>query len=435
MDALARHVCQVYRPRNPRKSPLYHCVVRHVDELRAAGKIRRPVEAQVLERFRDCGDLHKGFARIHCDDCGHDYLLAFSCKTRCFCPACHQKRMLVYGEWVQEEILAPVPHRQYVFTLPKLLRPYFHHRPYLGKLCRIAGILLKQNYHEILPDGKPGFITFVQTFGDLVTFNPHIHVLCADGIFKDNGVFRVLPPPPAELLVEQFRLAVLNFLYKEGLIAEDFKQRLLSWAHSGFSVHHDVKVKAKDIEGRQQLARYMVRAPFSLEKTEYKADSGMVVYRSKMHQSLKRNYQIIPGVQWLALLLQHVPDKGEHLVRYYGWYSNRRRGMRRQQEEYDQPEVMVNEAPADPDFARAARAAWARLIQKVYEVDPLACPRCGEVMRVMALIEDPPVIEKLLKHLHLWDPRPPGPAPPAVDLGWPRHSQIPLTYAPLPDIA
>ena len=69
----------------------------------------------------------------------------------------------------------------------------------------------------------------------------------------------------------------------------------LTWEHSGFSVHHDVKVKARDAAGQQQLARYMMRAPFSLEKTEYKADSGMIVYRSKLHQGLKRNYQIMPG--------------------------------------------------------------------------------------------------------------------------------------------
>ena len=51
----------------------------------------------------------------------------------------------------------------------------------------------------------------------------------------------------------------------------------------------------------------------------------------------------------------------------------------------------------------------------------------------MALIEDLPVIEKILKHHHLWDPRPPGPDLPD-DLGWPANSQIPLTYAPVPDI-
>jgi hypothetical protein len=101
------------------------------------------------------------------------------------------------------------------------------------------------------------------------------------------------------------------------------------------SVHHDVKVKAKDTAGQQQLARYMVLPPFSLEKTEYKADSGMIVYRSKLHQGLQRNYQIMPGAQWLEVLLQHVPDQGEHLVCYYGHYSNRSRGMRKQSEESD----------------------------------------------------------------------------------------------------
>jgi hypothetical protein len=72
------------------------------------------------------------------------------------------------------EVLAPVPHRQFVFTLPKLLRLFFHRRAYLGELCRMIGKRLKQNYREILPAGEPGFITCVQTFGDLVTFNPHM---------------------------------------------------------------------------------------------------------------------------------------------------------------------------------------------------------------------------------------------------------------------
>ncbi|MBI4190424.1 MAG: transposase zinc-binding domain-containing protein [Betaproteobacteria bacterium] len=58
-------------------------------------------------------------------DCEHDILLAFSCKTRYFCPGCHQKRMLLYGEWVEAHVLAPVPHREYVFTAPRLLRSVF----------------------------------------------------------------------------------------------------------------------------------------------------------------------------------------------------------------------------------------------------------------------------------------------------------------------
>ena len=131
--------------------------MRHARELRAAGRLRRAVEEKTIGRFLACGDPHHGFARIRCDACGHDYLLAYSCKTRYFCPSCHQKRVLLYGEWVEENVLEPVPHRQYVFTIPRLLRPIFaRHRTWLGELCRIAARMLVDAYAEALPSARPG---------------------------------------------------------------------------------------------------------------------------------------------------------------------------------------------------------------------------------------------------------------------------------------
>ena len=67
--------------------------------------------------------------------------------------------------------------------------------------------------------------------------------------------------------------------------------------------------------------------------------------------------------------------------------------------------------------------------------DPMLCTNCGAEMRLIALIEDELVIEKILSHLHLWGPRPPSQPPPTENIDWPHNSQIPLTYAPLPDIA
>ena len=167
-----------YRARNPRASPLYQCALRHAQELRSQGRLQRRVEERVIERFLECGDPHHGFARVYCGNCQHAYLLAFSCKARYFCPSCHQKRVLAYGEWREANVLAPVPHRQYVFTIPRMLRPIFaRRRALLGKLCKIVEGLLARAYAEAKPDGRPGLVLFVQTFGDLVNFNPHIHVL------------------------------------------------------------------------------------------------------------------------------------------------------------------------------------------------------------------------------------------------------------------
>ena len=174
-------------------------------------RVRRAVEENVLERFLECGDLHCGFARIRCGGCGHDLLLAFSCKTRYFCPSCYQKRVLAYGESVEQCVLRPVPHRQYVFTVPRLIRPFFARcRSFLGEFCRIIARSLTQAYGVAHPRARPGFILFVQTFGDLVNFNPHVHALVADGVFEASGRFIPLPPIPEALLAERLRREVLS---------------------------------------------------------------------------------------------------------------------------------------------------------------------------------------------------------------------------------
>ena len=416
------------------RSALYQCAARHAPELKAGGRFGRRVEENVIERFLECGDPHHGFARLYCAQCRHGCILAFSCKARYFCPSCHQKRVLAYGEWVEANVLAPVPHRQYVFTIPRLLRPLFaRRRALLGKLCNIVERLFARFFASARSGGRAGMILFVQTFGDLVNFNPHIHVLAPDGVFDADGGFTVLPPIPRKLLEPWFRAEVLALLRREGLVSEALAEKMLAWRHTGFSAHNGVRVRAGDVAARRRLAQYMLRAPFALEKMSYDPESGTILYRSRMHKTLKRNFQIMHGADWLAQLCWHVPDRFEHLVSYAGWYSNRSRGKRRRKDA--QPAEI---APREVDVREAARvrSTWARLIHKVYEVDPLECPRCKGPMRVIALIEDKAVIRKILTHLGLWAPQTAvgrGPGPPAPDP--PRPAAQILTYHPVPDIA
>ena len=64
---------------------------------------------------------------------------------------------------------------------------------------------------------------------------------------------------------------------------------------------------AEDAEGRKKLAGYMLRAPMSLEKMTYDASSGTVIYRSKMHLGLKRNFQVMSGAAWLERSMSSHP--------------------------------------------------------------------------------------------------------------------------------
>ncbi len=75
-------------------------------------------------------------------------------------------------------------------------------------------------------------ILFVQTFGDLLTFNPHIHVLAADGVFRADGAFLVLPAIPVKLLEQGFRTEVLKLLVAVAGIGERLSVSMLAWRQS-----------------------------------------------------------------------------------------------------------------------------------------------------------------------------------------------------------
>ena len=86
-------------------------------------------------------------------------------------------------------------------------------------------------------------------------------------------------------------------------------------------------------------------------------------------------------------------------IRYYGYYSNVSRGKRKMQDADKLiPSILEPDEPSEE-----SRKNWARLIQKIYETNPLCCPKCQGRMKVISVIEQPEVIKKILKHLGLWE--------------------------------
>ncbi len=138
----------------------------------------------------------------------------------------------------------------------------------------------------------------------------------------------------------------------------------------------------------------------------YNEENGTVIYRSKMHAKTKRNFEVFSAEDFIAAITQHIPEKGFQMVRYYGWYSNRARGERaKNQAESSEPENPVGIQVIDvSDYQprRLPSKKWRELIKQVWEVDPFDCPRCGSEMKLIALIDDNEVIDKILRHLDLW---------------------------------
>jgi hypothetical protein len=303
-----------------------------------------------------------------------------------------------FGEWLCEEVLKAVPHRQFVFSIPKILPRYFlYDRSLLSGLSRCGWESLKVFFQDAFYEegAVPGAVVAIQSFGDFLGFSPHLHILCSDGCFYGEGTFRVAPRFETKPLEEIFRLRVFKMLLSKGKITEDMVDMVMKWRHSGFNVFCGDRIQPGDDKAMENLARYIVRASFSQERMTYVKDESKVIYQSKDGKEEKT----FDALEWLAAMCSHVPNKGEQMVRYYGYYSNVARGKRKMQEkDEDIPSILESD-----DSSKDRRKNWARLIQKIYEVDPLTCPKCSGEMKVISVIEDEEVIKKILKHLGLWD--------------------------------
>ena len=234
----------------------------------------------------------------------------------------------------------------------------------------------------------------IQTFGDYLSFNPHMHILVADGCFSGDGFFYVPSIDIDTASIEKlFIHRIFKMLLKKGLITERVVDLISSWAHTGFGVYCGKRINPKDARSTENLARYIIRASFSQERMKYYPDEAKVTYESKYGRQVKE----FSCLEWMAALVSHIPDKGGQTLRYYGHYSNVIRG--RLKKEKGQPEYHIIEDECPGKLNRS----WARLIQKIYEVDPLLCPRCGKKMRIIAFIEDYKIVKKILDYLGIYE--------------------------------
>ena len=243
------------------------------------------------------------------------------------------------------------------------------------------------------PDARPGMVAVIQTFSSSLKFNPHIHGIVTRGVFLSNGQWHPIPYVDAHKAELVFRHKLLRFLRDRDLISEERIDLLLSWQHSGFSVHNHTTVYPSDTEGLHRLACYLQRAPVNLSRLRYHPESGLLIYEPKAGHDADDSEPIDP-LDFIARVLIHIPEPKKHLVHFYGAYANRVRSSTPRCG--DSAQKQGEDEPSPP--RRALRKRWAELIYKIYEVDPLTCRQCGTQMKIVAFITEPAVSRRILVH-------------------------------------
>lgn len=441
----------VYRRRRPETTALYRVVQTHFEtwlvERSACESIPRYVEED-FRRYLDCGILARGFCRAFCAACGHDFLVAFSCKARGVCPSCNTRRMAETAAHLVEHVFPQVPVRQWVISFPKRLR-YFLHRDMTltGRVLRVWLRVVEAQLLACCPgapgEARFGAVSFIQRFGSSLNAHTHIHACIIDGVFSQNPDSTLRFHPATTLTASDIaaletttRSRVLRLFQREGLLSGDTVEQMRAWDHAGgFSLDASVRIGARDRAGLERLLRYCATPPLAGGRLSWQYDTAAepradpippVVYQ--LPKPDRGGQTLITPLELLDRLAMLIPPPRKHRHRYHGVLAPNSALRRAVSARAGLPIDVAGDAKAvetspppspEPGLGRRTTSLWAFLISRIYEAFPLACPRCEHVMVLIAFITEPAPIKAILNHLDL----PATPPPIAHARGPPLHDE------------
>jgi len=455
---------KLYNPRHPERTLLYQTIAEHFEtwyELASAGQFDgqgdhhtpKPYVRQAFRKYLECGIFAHGFARAWCDDCGHDYFVAYSCKGRGVCPSCNTRRMVETAAHLTDHVFPRLPVRQWVLSVPKRLR-YFMQRDgaVLNMVLRIFLRVIAQSLQSNSPGAAQldkaalhiGAIAFIHRFGSSLNGHVHFHVCAVDGVFEEVAGI-VFHPASAidETAVAQvqtdLRRRILRAFVGRGLIEKADAKDMLGYQHSGFSVDAGVCIQAHDRAALERLLRYCARPPFAMDRL--RKEGCDLVYRCAKQRSepssdkrgAKADELHLTPLDLIARIAALVPPPRTHRHRYFGVLAPNS-PLRAAVTALAQPAKQVvvqaepvitgegapgvvplgHASPPTPELVPPKRSPahylWAVLIARIYEVFPLLCPLCGGQMRLIAFITEGVQIRKILHHIGV-DSEPPQISP------------------------
>jgi rRNA maturation protein Nop10 len=306
---------------------------------------------------------------------------------------------------------------------------------------------------------RTGAVTLIQRFGSALNLNIHFHILFLDGVYQvapDGTRLRfqwVREPTSAQLtqLAHTIARRVGRLLEREGLLEGDTEQldlgdvldeedpmpdlighsityRIAVGPHrgrkvftlqtlpgsgwddgsadapgnvAGFSLHAGVAAKACQRDKLERLCRYICRPPVA-EKRLFLTPRGDIGYSLKTPYRDGTTHVIFEPLEFIARLAALVPPPRLNLTRFHGVFAPnspyRARITPARRGRGAKPTKPAQTEDRDPAEQQSAMR-WAQRLKRVFQIDVETCPNCGGSVKVIASIEDPLVIERILRHL------------------------------------
>lgn len=318
-----------------------------------------PSHMKTLNAIKNCRTIHSPKFEIQCGDCNHKNFIPHSCGNR-HCPHCQNHES---QQWIEKQLQKEVPADYFMttFTLPAELRysAWQHQRVAYGLLFDSVWETLKKfTLNDKKLGGNPGAIAVLHTHSRVLDFHPHIHV--------------VMPGASIDPETRLWHQKKGKFLFDHKALAIVFRAKLLN-AFTNIDLNLPAKYPEKWVvdcrhvgkgdKALVYLGRYLYRGVIQ-EKDILSCKDGLVTFRYKDSKSKKTKIRIVPVLEFLWLVLQHVLPRGFRRARDYGF-------------------LHPNSKKLITVLQWVFRLQPSHLIAKVKERKEMLCSCCGGIMIII----------------------------------------------------
>ena len=338
----------------------------------------RPDILICITKLLSCKNTVRGFTEYTCTNpaCTHIKRVAFTCKCKA-CSSCGKKATAL---WLEKQIqLLPKTTWQHItFTMPSELWDFFwYNRFLLNHVAKIAANCIKTIAKK--KNLIPGIFIAIHTFGRDMKRNVHIHLSTTTGglsldlktwkfcffhqatlmrMWRYN-IIKLFRKKSSKLSIPSAIKSQLNHIYT-------FNRFLDSLYKKTWIVHC-----SKPVKNHQSivtyLSRYLKRPPIAESRLKH-YNGNEISFKYLDHKSKSYRHFNLSVQQFIRRFIQHIPDIGFRMIRYYGFLANRVR-TKLLPIAYSLIHQMI------PNTSRPL--TYSELINKCFGFDPLTCILCG----------------------------------------------------------
>jgi len=356
-----------------------------------------PGSHAVLSRIERCHTADYGYHAYRCTDsqCGAMQYVYHSCRNR-HCPGCGNNKR---EEWIEARMkeLLPVKYYHAVFTMPHQLNPLvMGNRKAMFTLLFDAAsyALLQFAKDEKYLGAKPGIIAVLHTWGQQLSFHPHIHCIVSGGGIDTNKQWQEAVKAkhkflfPAKAVAQVYRPYFLKQLQKQidkGIVTMTEEQHK-AWLTLRSQLHAiDWIVDFREpMGGPAQVVEYLGRYTHKIAISNHRIkridiDNNVTFeYKDYADEGTKKS-MTLQGAEFLRRYEQHILPPRFCKIRHYGYLGNYKRKERVNE--------MLQQMELPQHAQQAVVSSSIRMIEK-YGSDGLTCPCCKKAKIELLYVVD-----------------------------------------------